>query len=272
MTRTRLTGRAGRSFRFFVGLHQPADAVHFDACCISINRLRRRRKPVGCDNVLVDSGAFSELARHGQYRHPVEAYAAELHRLHTHRVVTMLAAVAQDYMCEPAILATTGLTIRAHQRLTIVRYDALLAELERLFHGSCPFTVVPVLQGYAPADYDRHIHMYGKRLATGMWVGVGSICKRNGAPAVIVEILSAIKSIRPDLRLHGFGLKSTALENSAVRSLLATADSMAWSFAARRQRRDPNCWMEARRFAAAITATHPRSTHNHRGGLATHDW
>lgn len=33
---------------FYVGLHQPADAQHFDLCCISINRLRGRKKPVAC--------------------------------------------------------------------------------------------------------------------------------------------------------------------------------------------------------------------------------
>lgn len=254
MDPTRISSRAGRAFRFFVGLHQPADAVHFDACCISINRLRRRRGRVHCSNVLIDSGAFTELARYGCYRHPVEAYAAELYRLCADGVVDIRAAVAQDYMCEPEILARTGLSIRVHQRLTIARYDALLCELAHRFDGSCPFALIPVLQGYAPADYARHIHRYGERLASGMWVGVGSICKRNGAPQAIAEILRAIKSERPDLRLHGFGLKRTALEDPAVRSLLASADSMAWSFAARRQGRNPNCWMEARRFATAIAA------------------
>lgn len=254
MDPTRISGRAGRAFRFFVGLHQPADAAHFDACCISINRLRGRHKHVRCADVIVDSGAFTELARHGHYRHPVEDYAAELCRLYRDGVVGIRAAVAQDYMCEPAMLARTGLTIRAHQRLTIARYDDLIAELGRRFPGSCPFAVIPVLQGYAPAEYVRHIHSYGRRLTAGMWVGVGSVCKRNGAPHAIVEILRAIKSVRPDLRLHGFGLKRTALEDQAVRSLLASADSMAWSFAARRQGRNPNCWMEARRFAAAIAA------------------
>lgn len=254
MDPTRISGRARRAFRFFVGLHQPADAVHFDTCCISINRLRRRRSRVQCSNVLIDSGAFTELARHGRYRHPVEDYATELYRLFADGVVDIRGVVAQDYMCEPAMLARTGLSIWTHQRLTVARYDALLAELDRLFSGSCPFPLVPVLQGYAPGDYARHVHRYGKRLVSGMWVGVGSVCKRNGTPQAIVEILRAIKSVRPDLQLHGFGLKRTALEDPAVRSLLASADSMAWSFAARRQGRNPNCWMEARRFAAEITS------------------
>jgi hypothetical protein len=42
----------------------------------------------------------------------------------------------------------------------------------------------------------------------------------------------AIKNERPDLRLHGFGLKTTALADPLVRSMLWSADSMAWSFAA----------------------------------------
>jgi hypothetical protein len=38
----------------------------------------------------------------------------------------------------------------------------------------------------------------------------------------------------------------------AVRSRLATADSMAWSYAARFEGRDQNAWDEAGRFALGI--------------------
>ena len=234
--------------QFFVGLHQPADARNFERACISINRLRGRKKPVGDCIVLVDSGAFTELLNYGRYRHEVTEYAAELHRLHTQGVVNIAAAVAQDYMCEPFMLAKTGLTVEEHQRLTIQRYDALVAELDRLFPGKCPFPVLPVLQGYTPAEYMRHVRDYGDRLAHGMWVGVGSVCKRNSSPDKIVAVLRAIKSLRPDLMLHGFGVKLTALLSTAVRDLLATADSMAWSFAARKQGRNSNAWQEAAAF------------------------
>lgn len=244
---------------FFVGLHQPADAQHFDLACISINRIRGRKKPVNCGKVLVDSGAFTELHLHGAYRHGVEEYAAELHRLCTQGVVQIAAAVAQDYMCEPFMLAKTGLTIADHQRLTIERYDALVAELDRLFDGRRPFPVMPVLQGYAPADYVRHIRLYGDRLTAGMWVGVGSVCKRNGDPKAIIAVLSAIHHARPDLRLHGFGVKTTSLTHPGVRSLLYSADSMAWSFAARKQGRDGNSWKEAAAFAQRVTALATRS-------------
>lgn len=240
------------SISFYVGLHQPADAQHFDLCCISINRLRGRKKAVVCGSVLVDSGAFTELHLHGEYRHGVEEYAAELHRLYSTGVVQIAAAVAQDYMCEAFMLAKTGLTVGDHQRLTIERYDALVAELDRLFGGHCPFPVMPVLQGYAPEDYARHLRMYGDRLKPGMWVGVGSVCKRNGDPVQIAAILAGIKQVRPDLRLHGFGIKQTSLSVPAVLDLIDTADSLAWSYAARRKGRNANSWQEAAAFAKRV--------------------
>lgn len=83
-------------------------------------------------------------------------------------------------------------------------------------------------------------------------MGVGSLCKRQGRPEVIAAILDAIQQDRPDLRLHGFGCKRTSLLDEAVRSRLATADSMAWSFAARFEGRDQNAWDEAGRFALSV--------------------
>jgi hypothetical protein len=114
--------------------------------------------------------------------------------------------------------------------------------------------ILPVLQGYAPTDYVNHLKAYGERLKHGAWVGVGSICKRNGDPRAIAGVLLAIKRERPDLRLHGFGLKTTALGNPLVRSMLETADSMAWSFAARIKGRNGNDWREAVKWATDITS------------------
>lgn len=230
---------------FFVGLHQPGDAHRFDRACVSIKRLWGRKKPLDCPEVIIDSGAFTELAMHGRYRNEVDEYAAELSRLHASGIVRIAAAVAQDYMCEPFMLAKTGLTIAGHQRLTIERYDALV-----LLTPGIP--IMPVLQGYAPCDYVEHLRAYGDRLRPGMWVGVGSVCKRNGEPERIVEVLAAIHAERPDLLLHGFGIKQTALLHPGVREFLFSADSMAWSFAARKQGRDGNSWLEAESFVRRV--------------------
>ena len=149
-------------------------------------------------------------------------------------------------MCESVMLARTGLTIADHQRLTIERYDAIKAS------GTAGVYLMPVLQGYPPADYVGHIRQYGSRLKRRAWVGVGSVCKRNADPAAVEEVLLAIKRERPDLRLHGFGLKITALASGLVRKLLFSAASMAWSYAARKQGRDGNSWREARSLGRRV--------------------
>jgi hypothetical protein len=235
---------------FYVGLHQPSDAHHFTRCCIHVERLASRRKTLGCEDLLLDSQAFMKLRLYGRYPASPAAYAAKVARIA--QLVGHLTAVTEEYMCEPFMLEKTGLDVATHQRLTIERYDAIRAALP----VSIP--LLPVLQGYQPAEYVDHIRQYGARLAGGAWVGVGSVCKRNSDPNAIAAVLLTIAGERPDLRLHGFGVKTTALQSDLIRSLLYSADSMAWSYNARRNGRDANDWREAQAFADAIASQQPR--------------
>jgi hypothetical protein len=88
---------------------------------------------------------------------------------------------------------------------------------------------MPVLQGGKPSDYVRHLECYAHRIALGQWVGVGSIARL--APARIAAILLAIGSVRPDLKLHGFGVKSRALKYPLIWDLLYSADSQSHGLA-----------------------------------------
>lgn len=232
--------------RFFVGLHKPWHGEHFDSAFISVNTLRARRSAFPVGDWIMDSGAFSTIMKHGGYPSSPAEYAAEIRRWAGNG--RLLAAVSQDFMCEKHMLERTGLSVEEHQRLTIERYDQLVAE------DTAGVYIMPVLQGYAPIEYVRHVRAYGARLKPGMWVGVGSVCKRNGDMCAIWRVLDSIKDERPDLRLHGFGLKTTSLSSPIIRGLLESADSMAWSFAARRQGRNPNDWREARDFIDKVTA------------------
>ena len=248
---------------FYVGLHQPNHAHYFPQCMISINRLVRRaadgtyarrqdgalrirQKPIG-GRIFLDSGAFTVLDRYGHYPETPDEFCLAVRHLAT--LMDLVAVSSQDYMCEPFMLARTGLSIAEHQRRTIDRYDAIRAGLPASVH------VVPVIQGWTPADYVRHLAAYGDRLTPGMWVGVGSVCKRNGKIQQLLEILMAIHAARPDLRLHGYGLKATAFRSSLVRQLLHSSDSLAWSYAARRAGRDPNAWQEAQTYVARLAST-----------------
>ena len=230
--------------KFFVGVHHPNKAGHVQLAMVSANALRDRQSCFPVGDWLLDSGAFTIINKHGGYPDTVESYAAIIRRFS--RCGNLLAAVAQDYMCEPFVLQRTGLTVAEHQRLTVERYVALLS------CDTAGISIMPVLQGYEPNEYVDHIRQYGPLLTKGMWVGVGSVCKRNAKPLTARTVFEAIHAERPDLRLHGFGIKITALHDQRVRDLLFSADSMAWSYAARYEGRDGNDIREAIAYVAKV--------------------
>lgn len=230
--------------RFFVGLHHPSLAPRFERCMVSANALKDRKSDFHPREWILDSGAFTEISTHGRYRSEPEEYAERVERWS--RCGTMLAAVSQDYMCEAFVLEKTGLTIGDHQEATIERYRRIRRLVDPGLH------VMPVLQGQSPADYARHARAYGPLLAEGSWVGVGSVCKRNGRPAEVEDVLAAILAERPDLKLHGFGIKLTSLAFDRVRRGFHSSDSMAWSFSARKQGRSAHDWREAARYCERV--------------------
>ena len=230
--------------RFYIGLHHPSTAWPFLNAMLSINSIRGRLRAMRVNNWILDSGAFTEISTHGCWRNDPEYYAEEINLWS--KVGNLMAAVSQDMMCEPFILAKTGMSVEAHQEITIKRY-LRIRECTDAY-------VMPVLQGYHPSDYARHVVAYGEILSPEAWVGVGSVCKRNTSPSEIEDVLFAIKSLRPDLKLHGFGLKLTALGNGTIRDLLETCDSMAWSFQERKNERDSNDPRGALRYAGQVQA------------------
>lgn len=236
---------------FFTGCFDVSKMIEFESYSVPIllsvnalfkkrgSRYTLRKSPLNYSgDWMLDSGAFTRISRlFGFKSHlPTKQYAQIIKQFTG--VGNCLGVVSQDYMCEDFILKVTGLDIPTHQRLTIHRYDRLLEEL-----GSYPIPVLPVLQGYDPQDYVSHIRQYGDRLKFGQWVGVGSVCKRNSSPESIRQVLKAIKLERPDLRLHGFGLKLTSLRLGGIQNLLYSADSAAaglWSGDKRKTRKYEN--------------------------------
>ncbi|MBW4591140.1 hypothetical protein G7B40_042195 [Aetokthonos hydrillicola Thurmond2011] len=218
---------------FFVG-SKPWTAAHLPCpSMISINSLHdyANINIPGC--CLIDSGAFTTVSKYGGYpQGSISKYVSQILKLNSHKV---LGFVSQDYMCESFILSKTGLTLAEHQRYTIYRYKAIRKLVPSEIY------IMPVLQGYEPEDYLSHLIQYGDLINPGMWVGVGSVCKRNRNPLSVLPILKKLNQARPDLKLHGFGLKLQAIQNPEVRSLLFSSDSFAWSFDSFHKNKNNDC-------------------------------
>ncbi|GAA2629961.1 DUF7221 family queuine tRNA-ribosyltransferase-like protein [Streptomyces axinellae] len=175
--------------------------------------------------VAVDSAGFSELSDRGSWENgpTPRQYAGQVARYRD--AIGIDWAAPQDWMCEPWIIAKTGLSVAEHQARTIGSYLDL-----RAIDDTLP--IIPVLQGWTPAEYEQHIDMYdraGIDLRSLPLVGIGSVCRRQGTEdaASLVERIAA-----HGIALHGFGFKIDGLRR--VAHLMPSADSMAWAAAGRR--------------------------------------
>jgi hypothetical protein len=140
-------------------------------------------------------------------------------------------------MCEPEVIHGGGpgrfpgthLSVAEHQARTVTNFCELCELWPAYSSQECPF--MPVLQGWAPADYWRCADLYDRarvRLEDYPVVGLGSVCRRQGTPAVT----RLIGELTPWIAVHAFGMKKAGLAAAGHR--LTSADSMAWSFDARR--------------------------------------
>lgn len=209
---------------------------------VSVRVVKKRRVIQASAPWALDSGGFTELSTHGRWLTTEAEYVEQVRRLAAFPFFQW--AAPQDWMCEPWILAKTGLTVREHQARTVASFLSLREQLGPL--------VIPVVQGYGPREYDRCVEMYrdaGVDLSAELVVGLGSVCRRSGTGEA-VRLIRYLQDHR--LNLHGFGLKDTAFR--ACRHLLASADSMAWSATARREGRDANSPQEAMQWRAKLLA------------------
>lgn len=213
---------------FLLGSPEPAWLAQTDEpLFVSARRFRRRKGP--CPRAKgpfgIDSGGFTELSTFGRWTVEHEQYADEVIEVSEQAGEPVFAATC-DWMCEPPVLAKTGLTIDEHQRRTIASY-------ERLRQLAPSVRWLPVVQGWTLPDYKRHVEMYraaGHDLAAFERVGIGSVCRRQ-ATSEAVEIFTAMADL--GLRCHAFGIKLEGLRKFGSR--IASADSMTWSYIARKR-------------------------------------
>ncbi|MFB7896107.1 hypothetical protein ACFC1B_07230 [Streptomyces xiamenensis] len=194
--------------------------------CISHRRLAGRKTlPRAVTPWMLDSGAYSELYLYGRWTVPSRVYARNVRRF-ADEIGDLDLASIQDWMCEPHMIARTGLSVEEHQERTIRSYLELM-----WLDDTLPW--MPVLQGYSRDSYLRHRDLYaryGIDLTVEPRVGLGSVCRRQNT----TEAIHLVETLHDDahLRLHAFGFKIGGLRKTWHR--LYSSDSMAWSYNARR--------------------------------------
>lgn len=215
---------------FYLGSHRPAWLAdpRFRGVPLFVSRASlagMRRMPRALTRWAADSGGFTELHLHGRWTVTPAAYVDELRRFRD-EIGRLAWAAPQDWMCEPEIIAKTGKTVDEHQRRTVDNFLTL-----RALAPDVP--IIPVLQGWSVVDYWRCQELYdraGIDLRAEPLVGVGTVCRRQNT----TQARLILRTLANDgLKLHGFGFKTQGLLECA--DDLASADSLAWSLAARRE-------------------------------------
>lgn len=219
---------------FYLGTHRPYWLSRCEVKLFVSNRTLRvlKRLPRAKSPWALDSGGFSELSLFGRWLTSPRRYVQDV-RVYASLIGLLEWASIQDWMCEPAILKKTGLTVEHHQLLTLWNY----LELRSL---APEIQWVPVIQGWTRDQYLWHADMYesaGVDLQKLPRVGLGSICRRQATE--MARRLVVTLEVGRGYAIHGFGMKKQAIDN--LGGLLTSADSMAWSFNARYNDPLPTC-------------------------------
>lgn len=205
--------------------------------------------------VAIDSGGYTQVTTGGWRSTPAE-YATGLRRI-AESIGPFDFAVGQDIMCTPDALAAMSYTVDQAITATVNRYLWLRDAADGL-------TIAPVIQGWAPDDYERCVDAYGRAgidLAACDHVAVGSLAARSASSMVEAIVARLALAVGLD-NLHGLGMKIDGLRRSWP--MLDCADSHAWSYAARRRFYDTGRPM-------FDTCTHSRCNHCPRWALAWRD-
>jgi hypothetical protein len=109
--------------RFYLGAHHPhwLERAPFPLFVSHRRLAARRRLPRAATGWALDSGGFTELRLHGRWHTSAAEYVAAVRR-YRDEIGGLEWAALMDWMCEPFMLAKTGLTIAVHQAHTVANY------------------------------------------------------------------------------------------------------------------------------------------------------
>jgi hypothetical protein len=233
-----------------------------------LHHRRFTRPPAGLRalDIALDSAGFVAQARFNGYRWTTAQY---LEVAHAHPWAWFS---QMDLCCEPQI-APDAAEVRRRVEGTAEHLRRALLTLEDA--GRSRAGLLPVLQGWRPDDYARSIALADAALG-GRWpslVGVGSVCRRSlrGDTGLLAVLAAVCADLPRGVSLHLFGVKGEtprvlAEERPDLAARVASVDSQAWDYAARRALNTERRAIEAR------TGRRPRPACRRTGRPADADW
>lgn len=181
----------------------------------------------GLPALCLDSAGFVAAARYGGFPWSIANYVALASaypfRWWASADYCVESEVARD---REEVIDRLSRTIRANRDCQKLAADYGIAD-----------TLMPVIQGRRPEDYERCVDALWHSLRPGSPVGVGSMCRREiHGPEGLIAVVDHLDRILPSgVRLHLFGVKGTALPFLLPYGpRVASIDSQAYGIRARR--------------------------------------
>ncbi len=202
---------------FYYGSSWKWPLAYLPRVMLSYNMLRNYKKPFNIEKpFMMDSGAYSVIARYGKYPYSTSEYAEAIEKWKPDIAWTM------DYPCEPSVRKKGGYTPKQAQELTINNQIKLLDQNA---------DTQMVVQGWTVSDYLENLDKIKDQGMLTAHLGIGSVCRR-GQNREINHIIKAIHNSIPSwVKLHGFGVKVSLLKDTTdTRFYLYSVDSQSWGY------------------------------------------
>ena len=193
-------------------------------------RLRQLQNARGLAALCLDSAGFVAAARYGGFPWSLADYvalaAAYPFRWWASADYCVEGEIARD---REEVLDRLSRTIRANRDCRRLAEDHDIVD-----------TLMPVIQGRQPVDYERCIEALWESLTPASLIGVGSMCRRDiHGPDGLIAVIDHLDQILPaGVRLHAFGVKGSALPFLLpFQHRIASIDSQAYGVSARQAAR-----------------------------------
>lgn len=195
---------------------------------ILINFMTKTNRPpkYNYENLFIDSGGFYSSMRSGGYTKSNDEYLDYIQKWQPQFFAL------RDYPCEPELLKKHNMTVQYNIKRTVENHLILLNKIESGLwdiHGK----PIPVIQGWEIEDYLHCIDLFTENGVTSDYMAIGSVCRRNQTEKIKDVILAVRDNVPLWTKLHGFGVKLTALKDLVIWKALYSVDSGAWDYVAR---------------------------------------